>query len=786
MRRLTTFIIILILFIPLLALNFTVKTQEENWVTVERGVDFVRRQNVADPSLFSWESAPMLVLNEATDEYVPYIYWRDEAKKCHVVRSALIAAEIYDTGIAKFFDPELTEERVKSETWKLFVDDGGVWKEASLSSTIAFNVTQTPTSIIIEAERATSKPTGQLLIRYLFREGTSLKHEIFWISNSAETETVQVRQVWDLKLSTDRVVLDDGNIVTSLVTSSTTTNSTTYLFGDESNSFLVLESQWSAVYFPDGTLRDERFVEADINFSGKKVTFTFGNWTLLPSEGLEIDPSTLTFDDPTEDGHIEYYVNDETYTRYADSTQIAIGSGLAGEYLWTYRGYAEWNVSSIPDSAIITDTVFKYHGVYNPFGISCRVTDMKEARPSTSGDEAIYNEVGLEPYYVDPEWFPQAGSNKQVDLGSTADSDLESQLASDWFAIGLQSDNEGSFTHSSIYSEESSADPKPTLYVVYYVPVYITLETDPSGLQVRIDGSEWFDSPNTFEVDSGISHSIEANDPQSAGEGERYVWVNWNDSGANPHNVSPTENITYTADFDTECFFDVNSNYGSPTGEGWYLNGTSTVNSTVITPSGDYNTTGWTGTGSLESGGTANSNTTGAFTITEYSTCTWDWVGPSEGGGEEEGEEEEEEEDEDYNTHNRDSEIEDILDSSDPLEALGKTVYAVTSNVFSGFLLVFLLFGVGIAYYLESRLWVLLLIVFIVLAFNFLFVFVLFPLDWVPELFFLDPVLLRLPRLELSTYAFSFQAFLQVSVMAALLCVLGAPIVLISWKRMYQ
>ena len=36
-------------------------------------------------------------------------------------------------------------------------------------------------------------------------------------------------------------------------------------------------------------------------------------------------------------------------------------------------------------------------------------------------------------------------------------------------------------------------------------------------------------------------------------------------------------------------------------------------------------TTGWTGTGSLTSGGTVGSSTTGSFIITAYSTCVWNW-----------------------------------------------------------------------------------------------------------------------------------------------------------------
>lgn len=154
--------------------------------------------------------------------------------------------------------------------------------------------------------------------------------------------------------------------------------------------------------------------------------------------------------------------------------------------------------------------------------------------------------------------------------------------------------------------------------------VTITLQTDPAGLQVRLDSGIWYTSPKTYTVDSGSTHSVECENIHTDG-GTRYVWLSWNDSGANPHNVAPTVNTTYTASYKTRYYFTVTSAYDAPTGQGWYDSGTSTVHSTVTSPSGGYVTTGWTGTGSLSSGGTHGSTDTGVFTILEPSSCTWNW-----------------------------------------------------------------------------------------------------------------------------------------------------------------
>ena len=156
-------------------------------------------------------------------------------------------------------------------------------------------------------------------------------------------------------------------------------------------------------------------------------------------------------------------------------------------------------------------------------------------------------------------------------------------------------------------------------------PITITLATNPSGLNVRLDGGTWYASPKTFTVTSGTTHTIECQSPQSGGTGIRYVWVSWSDAGANPHSVSPSVDTTYTATYKTQYYFSVSSVRGSPTGAGWYDDGTSGIQSTVTSPSGGYVTTGWTGTGSLASGGYRGVTATTPFTITQYTTCTWNW-----------------------------------------------------------------------------------------------------------------------------------------------------------------
>lgn len=171
------------------------------------------------------------------------------------------------------------------------------------------------------------------------------------------------------------------------------------------------------------------------------------------------DSVTLGGDYVIEDG----YIYGEEY--YRQNTADFFECGLTAN---VRRAYVEWDISSIPDNAIIINTIFKYNG--ESHNIDCHIHEMLGARPSTSGNQAVFDEAGEGTVYYDVAGFPVIGVNKEADLGPSADSDLQSQLSADWFAIGFQSDDEGTTAASQIRSEEkAAANPKPTLYVEYTV-----------------------------------------------------------------------------------------------------------------------------------------------------------------------------------------------------------------------------------------------------------------------------------------------------------------------------
>ena len=427
----------------------------------------------------SWESAPPWI-NDGS-KYVPYIYSRDESKKYYRVQVGLVGAVIYDTGVVEIYDPELKEVRVKGEEWELW----SAGKQATLNSPIAWSVVENSTGVYITREQTTSKPDGLLKIVYSFIIGSRLKHTVTWTSTETASVTVQVKQVHLMDF--DKVTTDTGVSIASKTihrngydlhlirnTDVMSEKSTTYLFGYGSKDFWLLENQYSMVYdasslSAEPTLLTEKCLQTgEIDFAGKKVTYTFGDWTLASGESLVVDPDTATLNNPTEDGHITFAT--PTYTRVNTDDVLRVGKHST----YMARLYVQWDTTSIPDTATITDTIFKYHGgCTGPDDHVHAIT----AKPSTASDSSLYTDIGDGTVYADPPGFAVYGTNKQVDLGADADTDLKNLLASNWFAIGVQQDNEATEDYKYIFSEEKvGVTPPPTLYVEYTTGGGVTIK----------------------------------------------------------------------------------------------------------------------------------------------------------------------------------------------------------------------------------------------------------------------------------------------------------------------
>jgi len=81
--------------------------------------------------------------------------------------------------------------------------------------------------------------------------------------------------------------------------------------------------------------------------------------------------------------------------------------------------------------------------------------------------------------------------------------------------------------------------------------IYVDVDTSPTGLTTWIDGME-YTAPQTFLWIPGDTHGLSVNSPQPGGSGERFVWQDWSDAGAQTHDVSPTTPSSFSASFDRQ------------------------------------------------------------------------------------------------------------------------------------------------------------------------------------------------------------------------------------------
>lgn len=136
--------------------------------------------------------------------------------------------------------------------------------------------------------------------------------------------------------------------------------------------------------------------------------------------------------------------------------------------------------------------------------------------------------------------------------------------------------------------------------------VDVTVDTEPSGLTIIVDGTT-YTAPRTFTWDPGSIHTIGTTSPQSGAFGVRYEWSSWSDGGDISHTINPTVSGTYIAHFTTQYYLTMNASTGgtvSPS-SGWHNSGAQVP--ITATPSSGYEFDRWTGIGNGSYSGTNRS-----------------------------------------------------------------------------------------------------------------------------------------------------------------------------------
>lgn len=127
--------------------------------------------------------------------------------------------------------------------------------------------------------------------------------------------------------------------------------------------------------------------------------------------------------------------------------------------------------------------------------------------------------------------------------------------------------------------------------------IEITVQTSPAGRSYSVDGID-HSSAQAFNWFAGDPHVIATTSPQAGAAGTRAVWTGWSDGGAVSHIVSPLDNTTYTATFDTQYQLTVDGNAGGTVTPPTSWRSPGEVVAITATPDIAYDFIGWDGVGS--------------------------------------------------------------------------------------------------------------------------------------------------------------------------------------------
>lgn len=399
-----------------------------------------------------WSSQPRWVYNES--RFVPYIFEDHYVTDGYYqVQSGLIGARIYDT-YATYYDPYMQEVKVYNEIWEVQKLKSGKWDNIGIvSGVLTWHIRLVEGTVNITKTYDTW--AGVLKIVYSFEDGEPLKHTITWLSELTTVETYRVVQSWSgiaaAKIKSETEEATDNTIIDAPYFE--------FLYAD--GSLCVKENQYSAEKYLQPTSFE--FVTGN----QIKCDFIFSNWTLSNGQSLEIDPATSTDNNPYRDGRVDYDSDGGGAAGYtgnygANYTQHGEDTAFAQE---RQASYFQWDISSLPNKIDVTQTNVT-------FDLSQDEDDTDFYQLENDVDTTlaeIWADIHNGTEYVSSWNWAGTGNNKVVNLGASADSDIESYVTGlDKFGVGLIPDSYVDGQVNRIKTEEDAAAvPKPTLTVVY-------------------------------------------------------------------------------------------------------------------------------------------------------------------------------------------------------------------------------------------------------------------------------------------------------------------------------
>lgn len=440
-----------------LSIGTSIAESQEN--IHERGRDYEIIKNPDGSFTYRTGGVSLWTYDGELEKYVPHKI-KNQMPGYVEVQSGMIGWRI-EPDRATITDSDVTYDKV-IESWTFKVGEHYLEK-MFLNQTVSENIEGVFVTNIYVADY--SGDIVYLEITYAVYDGRP-SERIVTIDGISDPSEVEMIRDWVPVIDIESI--RSGSEVYDRVTDSIESISKDY--GVE-KSFQVTDSDDSLVVYERLYSSIDKISKVD--YSENLIRFTYNNFTENP---VVLIDDTFSSNNPTEDGYVRSNAQSGTSCGSTGSDK-STGSSDLDLIVWSEnvnlqcaRAYIEWDISSIPDTADVFDVDFKFAIEQADNPRNCDFMPM-EAKPSTSSVSSIWTDIGNGTAYAsNNNLCTTISSDNSVDLGSSANSDLQDNLADDYFAIGLKMTSEtrdGSHRIISFWSEEGSGQPDPTLEVTY-------------------------------------------------------------------------------------------------------------------------------------------------------------------------------------------------------------------------------------------------------------------------------------------------------------------------------
>lgn len=399
---------------------------------------------------------------------------------------------------------------IAKENWFIYKDNVKIeWDNFSEKNLLMTNIPVTEkvgsftvTDYAMQAvkEKTMNNVFGSLWIEYKIFEGRPLKHTLNFTSTSdgnyklcqefTDFNFDEIRK-YDYDSHTDQIInaTTDTNEKFDSVSLDSISKSDVYDQKIKKDPSLLLpeviefKKDGKSILGEITSGAKSDFESFEYDKTTKSAMFCYGDFIMIAGESFVIDPDTYSTNNPTQDGVVYAAATSGTSCgTVADS--IATAGGTIPVFIpdadisdKCSRIFVEWPTSAIVDGAVISQVDFIFDVDFTSAPLNCDYMPM-QFQPSIQEKNSLWKDIGNGTAYVANNTVCKtAGNSISVTLGSSANTDLQNLLTSDYFSVGVKFNSETRDSTNAhdvdfLPEEGTTPTPKPTLQVTY------TAETD--------------------------------------------------------------------------------------------------------------------------------------------------------------------------------------------------------------------------------------------------------------------------------------------------------------------